>query len=619
MTTSPIRNIPSGPRSAAMLLLAALAGCGRGEPAPEASLPASEATGASSSGAAPSVRSNTGTTPTAPEDRVAAVVRPIRLRDATVGSGLDVEMTCGRLPASQILEVNGGGLGLIDIENDGDLDVFVAVGATLESPGDGPGCRLFRNDGGLHFTDVTAAAGIALHRWANGVAIGDVDGDGFDDIFVACFGANALLRNRGDGTFVDATDAAGPAVGDARWATSAAFGDPDLDGDLDLYVVNYLQFDPAAPPPRARHKGVDVLAGPHGLPAQHDLLLENRGDGTFDDATGRAGALPLRPAYGLNVVIADLAGDARPDVLVGNDSMANFLFVSDGAPRTLHFEEDGVRSGIASNIDGSDQATMGIAVGDVDGDGRPDVFTTNFSNDTNTLHLNTAEGFFDDRTRLWGLGQVSRPYLGWSCAFADLDHDGDEDLLAFNGHVYPEATMETMDSAYEQPPLLFRREARTFVRMTAGPEDAWLARVGRDRTAVFADLDRDGDLDVVVGELNGPVRILENLIDDGRATSIVVALDDATTPGNRRALGAIVELETDAGRMRRWIVGGGGFQSSLAPEVHFGVPKDRRVTALRVRWPDGTWLETPEPPRPGLPALHVVRRTTEDRCEIVVP
>jgi hypothetical protein len=225
-------------------------------------------------------------------------------------TGLDIVMTCGATPSTQILEVDGGGLGLIDYDGDGDLDVFVANGATMDDPEHGPGSRLYENQGGLRFRDVTAEVGISLRRWAMGVAVGDYDGDGWEDIYVTCYGPNVLLRNEG-GRFADVTDLAG--VGDPRWATSSAFGDLDGDGDLDLYVVNYLRFDIADPPRLSRFKGVQVMGGPHGLPTQHDVLYENLGDGTFRDVTSAAGCLPARAGYGLGVVILDFDGDGRQD------------------------------------------------------------------------------------------------------------------------------------------------------------------------------------------------------------------------------------------------------------------------------------------------------------------
>jgi len=492
-------------------------------------------------------------------------------------TGLDVTMTSGADPSTQILEVNGGGFGLIDYDRDGDLDLFVAIGATLADPEHGPGSRLYENLGEMRFADVTAAAGIDLTRWAMGVAVGDFDGDGWDDLYVTCYGPNVLLRNTG-GRFTDVTDDAG--VGDPSWGTTAVFGDLDRDGDLDLYVVNYLEFDAADPPPPSRFKGVHVMAGPHGLAARPDVLYENLGQGKFRDITDESGCRPKHSGYGLGAMIIDIDADGRQDILVGNDSMPNFLFHNLGS---LRFEQVGNRSGIAVNSDGGEQATMGIAVADVDGNGLPDFFSTNFSSDTNTLQINLDGRFFDDRTMQYGLGMISRPYLGWACGFGDLDHDGDEDLLMVNGHVYPQATMESMDSPYLQLPLLFERIGGRFTRVTDPDVGAFLGEPRRGRAALLADLDRDGDLDVVTGELNGPIRILRN--DGASGPWLIVELNDPGS-GNPRGIGARIEVEASGCVQRRWLVTG-GFQSSGAPQAHFGLPPSTETVNVTVTWPSG--------------------------------
>jgi hypothetical protein len=245
-------------------------------------------------------------------------------------------------------------------------------------------------------------------------------------------------------------------------------------------------------------------------------------------------------------------------------------------------------SGAATNMQGDSQATMGIGIADVDGNGFPDLFTTNFSSDTNTLHLNLGGMFYDDRTSQYGLALISRPYLGWACGFYDFDHDADEDLLMFNGHVYPEATPQTMDSAYEQAPLLFERVGRRFERI--GPEEAgaWLGEMHRDRPAVFGDLDGDGDIDVIVGELNGPIRVLRNdVADDARDWLIVELSDERSESRNHRGLGSRIELHGGEEVQTRWIYSGGSFQSSDARAAHFGVADPGSPLTLTITWADG--------------------------------
>jgi enediyne biosynthesis protein E4 len=559
----------------------------------------------------------------------------IRFTDVTPESGIDFVLTSGTMPSTQILEVKGHGLALIDFNNNGSLDLFVPNGATLDDTEHGPGWRLYENLGEMRFRDVTEQAGIRhMRRWALGAAVADFDGDGFDDLYVACFGPNVLLRNSGDGRFDDVTERAGAGYG--GWSTSAAFGDISGDGWLDLYVANYLHFDPQNPPPPTQFLGSAVLRGPHGLAPQDDALFLNRRDGTLEDISESSGIRDVTPSYGLGVVILDFDDSGRQDIYVGNDSMPNFLFRNE-APEAGRVDllprmrNVGVVSGIASNADGSNQATMGIALADVNGNNLPDVFTTNFSSDTNTLHVNVGDMLFEDQTQRYGLGIVSRPFLGWACGFYDLDLDSQEELFMVNGHVFPQATRELMDSDYEQPPLLFKRRAvrasgrqddaddehRTaqsrgrFVRVmddspAGGPPGGWLHTPRRDRAVVFADLDGDGDIDMVIAEMNGPIRVLRN--DTQRPPDVggewgpkaghwlIVELHDSRPgAGNRRGLGSRVELHGSPSRHRdaspphrltRWIHGG-GFMSSSAHYAHFGFPRDWTELHLRITWPDG--------------------------------
>ena len=508
----------------------------------------------------------------------------IRLRDASQDSGIaEIFTTSGRDPSTQIIEVKGGGLGLIDFDQDGDLDLIVPNGATLDAPTEGPGARHLKNlaseTGRIAFEDVTDGSGLEEHRdWSFGVAVGDVNADGRDDLLIGTLGVNRLWLNQGDGRFADATSDWG-LDDDSGWTTSLGLGDLDSDGDLDLVAVGYLEVDPAQPLPTSNFRGVEVLSGPRGIPAREDRWYENVG-GRFERRPMDA---PSR--FGLNLAVLDFDGDGWQDVLVGNDSQGNQLYRNLG---DWAFEETGVRSGAATNQEGDAQATMGMAVGDVDGNGTPDVFSTNFSSDTNTLHAN-LDGFFDDRTRRLGLADGSRQQLGWATEFVDLDHDGDEDVLVFNGHVYPQATVERMDSPYAQPPGLWRRDGDRFAFVDPSKEshaelvaeNPWLLEPHRDRAAVFADLDLDGDVDVVVLELNGPLRLLENLHDH---------TDDWVVIRPIPALGAEVRLRAGESTQHRWIRGGGPFQSTASPEAHFGLSAEDRLQPLvaEVRWPDGT-------------------------------
>ncbi len=467
---------------------------------------------------------------------------------------------CGSENPTHIIEVNGTGLALFDFDNDDDLDLFV-VNASNQP------CRMYENIGtdSIEFQDVTEELGIDIRRWGNGVAVGDVNGDGFDDLYVTCHGPNILLRNDSGKGFTDITEFSG--VGDTGWGTSARFGDLDGDGDLDLYVCNYLEYDFDNPPPRATYKKQSVLGGPHGMTPEKDVVYENMGDGRFQDVTERWG-FTHAPSFSLNAAILDFTGDGLQDVFVGNDSMANHLFVNTGETPT-RFENRGISSGVAVNGDGSMQATMGIAVADVNGNSRPDLFTTNFSSDTNTLHINDASGFFDDRTKRYGLGLLSRSLLGWTCGFHDFDLDGDKDLFVVNGHVYPNATMGTMDSPRNQPILLLERIGNRFERVKLPGEYS-------DRAAVFGDLDSDGDTDVIIAERCGDVRILRN--DTQHEKPLTIKLP-------RQYLGTKINVTFEDGTTATsWNTDGFGFQSSsVSDKYYFHKPID----SVQVTWPNG--------------------------------
>lgn len=504
---------------------------------------------------------------------------PSKIVFETIATNIEPNL-CGEDNQTQILEVNGTGLGLFDFDNDEDLDLFVVNGAYLEDYAAGPGCRLYENtseSGLISFIDVTEKSGINIDTFAIGVAIGDVNGDSFDDLYVTCHGPNQLLINNGNGTFIEMGQSAG--IDDNRWGTSASFGDLDGDGDLDLYVCNYLEFDPINAPPRANYKGMSVLGGPHGLTPQDDVVFQNNGDGTFVDVTELWGFL-TEPAYALNVAILDFNNDGLQDVFVGNDSMANNLFLNQG---NRLFAEAGVRTGAASNGDGAMQATMGIAISDVNGDLRPDIFTTNFSSDTNTLLINNEDCFFEDQTKQFGLGLISRTMLGWSCGFHDFDGDSKEDLFIVNGHVYPEASYEMIDSQRLQPMLVLQRQGNRFVSIQQ-------QGIFDDRAAVFGDLDSDGDIDVIISQRTGGVRVLQNNSTNEQYIKVILKGSQFNTKG----LGTALQLKmSDESIQSKWNHDESGFQSSSSTPIIFSYRKGIFPKELKLVWPNGVSQTVP--------------------------
>jgi tetratricopeptide (TPR) repeat protein len=541
--------------------------------------------------------------------RLPARVAPLLLLSASLAAGADVRFVDVAAEAGlvlqnvsggddekwTILESTGAGACFLDVEGDSDLDVYVVNGGTLaDSPSAAPvRDALYLNDGKGRFTDATRAAGLDESAWGGGCAAGDYDNDGDPDLYVTNFGADALLQNQGDGTFRDMTAAAG--IGDAGWGVGAAFFDADRDGDLDLYVANYVRLDIADPEVlrrRCRWKGGEVYCGPNGFEGDPDVFYRNRGDGTFEDASAAAG-VGRDSSYGMGVVAGDVDGDGDTDLLVANDTQANLLLVNDGTGR---FVDQALTAGVAFSGDGREQAGMGADLGDADGDGDFDLFVTHFSDDYHTLYRNEGGLVFTDVTASSGLDAATRSSVGWGGGFFDYDNDTDLDLFVAAGHVFPGVERFDPATSYSQRNLLFENDGRG--RFAAVAPAGALAVPGTGRGAAFGDWDDDGDLDVLVVQLDAPPALLRN---DGGNDRAWLKLRLVGRRSNRDGIGARVSLTAGGRTQTREVRWNASYASSHDPRLHFGLGSAAKAELLEVRWPSGHVQKAQ-----ALPAGHIV-------------
>src|SRR5271156_2977994 len=485
-----------------------------------------------------------------------------------------------------IVESMSGGVIVIDYDRDGWPDIYFTNAPTVDMALKGEKARsaLYHNNHDGTFTDVTDKAGIATPCYAMGGAVGDYNNDGWPDIYVTCLGGNVLYKNNGNGTFTDETKQAG--VADGRWSTGAAFGDYDGDGFVDLMVTNYVDFHLNDLPgfgnsPNCKYRGIDVQCGPRGLKGAGDALFHNNGDGTFTDVSKAAGVSDPDGYYGMSVIWADFNNSGRPDIYVANDSTPKFLYKNLGGGK---FKEIGLESGTAVSEDGSEQASMGIAVGDYLHSGRPSLYVTNFSDEYDLLFRNDGDWNFTDVSYPSGVALPSLPWVKWGTAFVDLDNDGWLDLIAVNGHVYPQVDTLPSGARYREPKLLHLNQTDgTFCDASdqAGPA---LKERRVSRGLAVGDLFNDGNMDVVIGDIDGAPMLLKNHGAPGRHW---VSFELAGTKSNRLALNARPKIVGGGMTQTEEIHSGGSYLSQNDLRVHFGLGAAQKIDSVEIRWPSG--------------------------------
>jgi len=512
---------------------------------------------------------------------------PVVFEDVSHKSGIDKFQHRSGTPAkSTIIEVPGSGVALLDYDNDGWLDIYLLNGSTVaafKGQEPAPKAMLLHNNHDGTFTDVTAKAGVANERWGFGVAVGDYDNDGWPDIYVANYGKNRLCHNNHDGTFSDVAEKAGVALG--GWSAGPSWGDYDHDGRLDLFVPGYAKFDPDHAQ-SCDFMGTKLSCGPLGMQGETDHLFHNNGDGTLTDVSTAAGVSDPKGYYGFASTFVDVDDDGWVDLLVANDSRPNYLY------RNRHngtFEEVGYLSGFALTEDGRPMASMGIAVGDYNRDGRVDFYVSNFSDDYSVLFKNEGGGILSDVTYQAGLVEPTIPFLKWGTGFLDFDNDGLLDIFVANGHVFPIIDKQNWGTTWAQRPQLFRNLDGTKFQEVPPAAGSGLADVIPARGAAFGDLFNDGHIDVVINNLDSTPTLLRNVVKNGNHWVGFRLIGGPKSP--RDAIGAKVFVTAGGVRQRADVFSGGSYGSNSDPRLHFGLGTASKVDKVEIQWPSGTKQE----------------------------
>jgi enediyne biosynthesis protein E4 len=516
---------------------------------------------------------------------------PIVFQDVAEKAGLTKwRHVMGTPQKTFIIETVGSGVGLLDYDRDGWLDIYLVNGSTYDAVAgktEPPHAALFHNNHDGTFTDVAGQAGVTNGRWGFGVAIGDYDNDGWPDIYVTNFGKNRLYHNNHDGTFTDVAEKAGVTLG--NWSTGPTWGDYDGDGLLDLFVPGYVHYDMEHPPipgspmvafGTCEFRSVKVMCGPRGLKGEPDHLFHNNGDGTFTDVSVKAAVSDPKAYYGLTAVFADLNSDGRVDLAVANDSTPNYLYLNKGDGT---FEDASYASGYALNENGRETASMGIAVGDCLNNGWLDLYNTVFSDDYNPLYRNEGGANFIDVSFQLGIAVPTFPFLGWGTGFLDFDNDGWKDIFVANGHVYPQVDSLGWGTTFAQRPLLFQNIKGKKFDLIPPVKGTGLAKLLTARGAAFGDLFNDGKLDVVINQIDDVPVLLRNVNADKNHWVGLQLIGGSGSP--RDAIGAAVYITSGGIRQRGDVISGGSYASSNDPRIHFGLGQATKVDGVEIHWP----------------------------------
>ncbi len=514
------------------------------------------------------------------------VIQPGKFVDVTPASGIKFQYQSSHTPKKYLIETMGPGVALFDYDNDGRLDIFVVNGAPLTDPmakgavpqKSGPSYwnRLYHQKSDGTFEDVTEKAGLQGAGYGMGVAVGDYDNDGFEDLYVTAYGGNKLYHNNGDGTFTDVTEKAGVAGG--GWSTGAIWVDLDNDGLLDLVVLRYLQWDFDDIWCGEHKEGYRAYCHPDYFKPVSPLVYHNDGNGRFTEVSAKIGL--NKPGKGLGVAIADFDRDGKVDLFVANDSMLEFLYRNKGDGT---FEEVGLFSQVAADGDGRTFAGMGVDFADYNNDGKPDLIVTDLANQRYALFRNDGDGLFTYATITSGIGQATMTHSGWGVRFLDYDNDGWKDLLIAQGHDLDTVELSSPNLRYREPMMLLRNTGAGFADVSAESgavfQQPWVAR-----GLAIGDIDNDGRLDAVVATNDGGLHILHN---ENPTANHWLTLNLVGQKSNRDAIGAEVQLKTAIGTQLATVTTGSSYLSSSDRRVHFGLGADSKIPAIEIRWPSG--------------------------------